>query len=1803
MNDELNEFINQSDAGNEKAIRQGRKLPDGAVNLAYFKTKPITPENNIIILDSSNTIQENQNSTLSSGGPRKLMYANTLGILEDDFGNQLLDESNPIVTDIFNVEEDWSILPGNEYTVDSMLPFLHVSRYFHVDFANQTPSGGIYQYIGHTIKVDHEDGTAYNDANGNPRYKICITQATIADVPENRESHPYRVLVYIDTDITDDLYVTYNKIEVDENLMMVNQQINHRERLNPIRVFKYQAEESIVTDPVNRREQWFATDPYGLKEETLGLSSSNVDGYKAYVPRKAIPDSRIFQLFRWRIKTTFRGLRQVDPSRNIGTVKCGMIVTDRYPTSRSPYTFYNLARSAYNADGLKFVNPLSEGTHYGRYAGREKPLTREEAEYWYVNIDHVTPSELAQFDMLIWSPAAIIVDYARYAERLSNYANLPNSGIILIDTNNYSLFINAPVTFGLPVNPIDRSFYQNIPDYAGVFGRKGKVNEARWHTIRAFPASVSIEAAPSSQWIPELSDLLHVGDPQAATPSDNVEGWDLSFPVLGDHGVPLGRKITSNDFKSWTVTKLLNPSLNPNNDARCQVMFDTTDFAAVRIISTVATQVVSYHGRTGPIDTPADLMVGSLRYDYGSNSRLEIPKVKIPMIWSTIGLPAVVGRLYDWQAGYGAHILKSANTGNTIANVIDYDSYINSSLVAGAYKYLYNMVLAALKGKIINTADATSVATEWEFYTPWQSSWTVNADNDILSDYEKTKYDFFYLPTDAATPAPVWQRRLSTKTIGTLIDEALSDEEKITVQGTSKTFQVEFTNDLIDTVSDLTEDQYLYAWTDAYTPPFIVPLDVGPHVVREEDDLAEYAFVQRVQRVYPPRPYSGRVRASFIGSFVGYTDHANWIATGTAKETITVTKHIPASTTTQLSNIKLTWNNAIAHTTNGADGNPYKGAPTPLNVRMGQLMHYYNYNSWAFYGIVGQWAVGASGEVVAFMQEALNRFQYWGIFRLPHGRALAVNGNYNASTEAAIRAFQISLGAKYIDGVVDAETLSLIGGQIYRLGNLSTINTNHSDYTRFFGEALGRMPMYNLADGSDLTTYGKRSWIRRGPRTISEDFFIRYDNVYKITGVSVEPFIEGAASSVNVHAVDVAYCNQIQDLSGWSSSRALIRNLPNRAHNGTELLIPLWSPVHGNTVIVTLVQDQASFSSSRMIGIKNIFAHAEVLTPLVHPAHDVVTQQVNTLHIKSTGTVYFRTDRLATAQATYRYTGPGHITDIQWNNSSLVIDNPAVRGTMSPSGHISFMSDALQDASDTGSNANFVFGPHFPPNTTDTGTYGRLYSMDVDGNVSHVPDNGYVSKSEGVKLLCKHDGTPWGFGNSDNALFPTHAGANAMRHFVKLSFDVPQLDPSVRVFFYDRQEQAIIAEASLEASELSVEEYFRRGPNNIYIGVTSTASVDSIAKLPNSDGGTIPRRWAMPVYGIEQRSRSRISIKPLPKHLGRDDFWPVPISVGSFSRIVQVGTTSWLPYAGQTIRAFYAIPESKHFGWSTVYGPPNVDIADETPLIVDNNWLQVRQTPILMEVEPTLHPNRMADPVRPVFVVSTRPNVHSPWVPLPWTEIHDYNVNTGEIFLKKNLQSTDDELVKVDYTVRLDYYPYKGSVSDPLNLNPFPGQSMHLIGKAIHIYILPEYIRDENNRTIAGSQRTRCVFHTLDDSIFDPMNDKYNPLAIRLGMVYIANGLDVEKDLQLLDTRVRGGGAISVLTDDDVVRLVGGLVSYWDVVPEIAGTYQSGGFIIIRLPEELSSYLTEADIRHTIERNITAGVQYELQTLTGESWS
>lgn len=1720
-------------------FKKGVRVPKDAVGIAWSESPSLTPQDNVIVIDMANTTPENSNIEFS----KKVMYANELGILEDEFGNEVIQDEFPIVGDVFSIEEDFSLLPGSEYKPEHILPFIHVSRFFHVDHAGLSIGTQLEPYNAKVIRVVNSTGNDYVDSNGDRKYKAFIASAT-QTVSENSTISAYRLHIFIDSVDNEDLYLEYNKCELDENGLIINTDINHREILNPRKHFAYTTEESDVVDAIALQEKLYSTKPTNIKEQIIGVSRSGSDGYRVYVPKKAIPDSRIFQLFRWRLNCSFVNEYKVDPVRESKVIKCGVLVTNSQKVSDAPYAFYNLQESAYNAAGISFVNPLNS-------SDLTSTAVQTTRDYWQVNLDSLcslssaAKNDLAKFDVLLLCLPTASFDLTKYIPAI-DYFTKTLGRTLIIDTNNKTYYKGLGVDMTSGVTPSGNNTTWGLP--------------SGWADMRTQSFNADWSSASD-----EIFNTL-----------DTLGGWTF----YDDDGY--------NEFRS----------ISP--------YYRGVAFANWRqqpLVGVYKTQRFSWTAGTGfrTLITAESNRPDSERMPV-LVSKKQGPKGSIYA--SSCGTFSQVSQLFDPLTGQirwynaNASIVKTKTLSGR-----DYESYLNTHNAEGGYKMLYNICLMAVRNNVLNNSDEYNYSSSWLVSTPWKGSWVIDASDDVLSDEEIITNNFSLMQASESDSSMVWKRKIAPqKTAKQLIDEILTPEQIARVAAAKRIYSIEITNDNVDVQDGILDESNLYAWTTAYTPKFEVPAELGPHIIKDDNVLGDYSNAQASQINYPPKPFKAQIKASFSQTAqTAITKTVHWTATATATKTTRVKKGGGTVDAT------LSWVRDGSNSFFTSSRSHENGLSVPVGLSTWQDENYSGNKwgaaplNWPSFGINARLTIGSTGEFVSFLQDALNGFSLFGIFNMPGGQ-IPVTGSFDNRTEAAVLAFQDEVGARFVDGVVDAETWFLVGNKILKLG--AFVRYDLAGYKRFYGWPAANMMKQNVSNELYTTGFLKRSNIKNPPPFIWDMFRIQFEDEYDIHGITVVPFLPGGSKDMMVRSIDVR--TSPFTLSNYDPKSARLKGLKYRPKNNQELYIP-FGPYRGDTLIVGIGQDKPANSSGfRELGVKDIVAHAASTA-----GGGKVFQEEVTINITGTATVRSTTPTFIKPKIPAQ--SGSTLSNITWTSVELSGDeSTGVYATIETDGVIKLRHQEVitvntdQDGTD---GENTVTGRIVPMRSSSKMLQGD-YTMDTSGRLIPGKNTGFISKSDGIRLFCDSLKRPVGF----PSLLSNVANHEGQIHYSILSVSALNADPSVKVGFYDFNTKEFIADIN-GSSDMSYIEYMTRGPKNIFIGVVCDFEQLGEQPIPTTlDAPTIPYKWAMPVYGIFTEASSQIKVEPIKSAFGPTDMWSLPIRTGKFTRSVKIPSRNSNPYSGylaqyqgRDLSAVYSVPEAGRANWSSMYGRPFIDVVGEHPEIVDQNTIQLASYPMLMVKQPTIEPDD-ADPVTPVFSIYTRESTADAWVKIQWSGIDDYNVSTGTIYLTDDLASTDPNLIKVDYTSANSLFQYNGYANNKLFLNPYVSFGKENIGKPIYIYMYPQFVKihtkEEGWKIIEDSVRDRTIFWTTEPSSFsDPLDPLYDPMIVELAVVYVTNSVDI-RDVSLIDIRKRGGGLKDETTIEEAKGYNPEFKYNWDLDYAYGTPYQAGGFVVIRLPASLKNrFPNEQDIIDVIERNIPAGIRYKIEDTDGNNWN
>jgi len=496
---------------------------------------------------------------------------------------------------------------------------------------------------------------------------------------------------------------------------------------------------------------------------------------------------------------------------------------------------------------------------------------------------------------------------------------------------------------------------------------------------------------------------------------------------------------------------------------------------------------------------------------------------------------------------------------------------------------------------------------------------------------------------------------------------------------------------------------------------------------------------------------------------------------------------------------------------------------------------------------------------------------------------------------------------------------------------------------------------------------------------------------------------------------------------------------------------------------------------------------------------------------------------------------------------------------------------------------------------------------------------------DGVVCLCNDSGLPVGM---DVSLATTLEMRGMIGDFnsitnVYLEKNSNFASDGLVYGFYD------LAAKKFLGTNISYSEYLEKnGAQNIYIALLAT---DYDGNTTNDDidyagfqtipitNINVPNKLICPIYNVKFKNKTAIQLQKPQNNLSKKNPWHVGISSGSFTKTYELDLDKiynkdifWLKqYALEdkntcTVKAFYDTTNFNNVGWSKILGKPYIDIKQETPIIIDSRSIKLRQVPFAVMHEPSDDLSYFSSPIKPFVFVYIKNTTTNNWDLIPFSEIASFNNATGYIEFKSIAVPTDIRSIKVDYAVISSAVPIKVLDKKDIKLNPFLFKDDIQINKPIHFYLEPRSILVENSMTIQTVnndiiENKNTLKLTKNGDMFDPSHPNYNPLNILLCTVYVSDYNFIDT-LRVDDLRLKGGGLTSVTPLKEILDQFPETRSNYDILGPDGYAYSNGGYVVIQLPENLKTYMSNAKIKETISAALTAGVVYDLQNYSGEDW-
>ena len=333
-------------------------------------------------------------------------------------------------------------------------------------------------------------------------------------------------------------------------------------------------------------------------------------------------------------------------------------------------------------------------------------------------------------------------------------------------------------------------------------------------------------------------------------------------------------------------------------------------------------------------------------------------------------------------------------------------------------------------------------------------------------------------------------------------------------------------------------------------------------------------------------------------------------------------------------------------------------------------------------------------------------------------------------------------------------------------------------------------------------------------------------------------------------------------------------------------------------------------------------------------------------------------------------------------------------------------------------------------------------------------------------------------------------------------------------------------------------------------------------------------------------SRSYYYLKPIefraiylekPKNVSGDDEWQIRIKASSFIR--RMDETGEVVPSGQGTLYQYSVAEYDELPWSLTYGKPYIEIPNETATILDRDTVQLKNVPML--VDPSNVYNNGGFPPSGYINISVNDEY------LEEEEILDWDVQTGQVKISKILTTTDD--VVADYVYREDFYSYPGFYGSgglypttgpfewfPLDVNPTPlhNHGMYASGVKAHIFLSPSWDLD------------RAIFFNEVPCYHNYTGQPSGIYDFPIGSVSTGPHCKYT-DVEVTDTRTRGGGLKRGLDHDKVEDIQPESQFYWDLGYFDGQAFPYNGVLVFKFSIAMQD--REDEIREKINRHLAMG--------------
>lgn len=1855
----MKKFTDKTNSLKEPAIKTGNFVPKDAVNLGWFSGKEISPKNNISIVDLSSMTPENVNS---KNELNTIMYANELGILEDINGNTFVESDDVSVSSLFLNQET---LDG-KYNVNdlSSLTFAHsyyVSRFFTLIQSKVNGNFSIDdfledKYIPNSIKVLDEDGNLYADSEtGIKKYRILL-ESFVTNTNSFLNDIPHRIIVLLDDPSPRNLKIVYDKVEANQDGTWYGQQLRYQENINAVPIFDEVKEESEVVDYSNKLKKI-----YSVKRNT---KKALVDGYfldspgnQIYTNKKSIDDNRIYEVFNWRLvakiqnSVNFSNVNYGNGSRRNNilekVVNIGVIYSSNVGKNLEkikPYVALNIQNSPFNLANFSFQNPLNIGNQ-----------EKTKADHWLVDID--TVSDLSSFDVLFFSPHWSITD--SQAAKI-NKTFIEKNGTLILDASECSqddiLKLNRNLTISSSTAQITPSTYNTN----SIFIDKNKNN--------GYPISNSqfIENCGIFGFSKDINDNYKNYKYFTNTNLTSV----LSNAETGQTGqnfiVSLRNIPETNNLVSGNIVASTAPIFN-----YCNNIYTGSSLSPVDNYGSISISINNSTGFSSYVEGPYKFIYNCILV--AINDRVESSRIKTDVRSSVHYFTS------DWNNNWviNSNVLFEEEKIKYFSNITNNNQTILARNIITSPKSYY---IDQIK-KIISTyqdrffdQDQNNISFYIE-YTNDNVSWTNSLPvtdlekNEISSSYEIVKIDnkesACYVYTEKESPFFLIPSGFGPHVIKEKIIESKADKPSSFSSNPPKNYDFSFQlNHTLTSGSDSARVFSASVKTNSnvrFTQKNIYNELVTPERPARDSYIDYNSPIAGPRTVTPGatiayRPISLLTTESNYGTAVT-NPFSCFVYTGDIAEGNTWDEYYQDKAgmqTTYIKYIQLTLNHA-----------GYPTAVDGLFKKVGKQDSVTHKNIKLFQAAQGMKEDGIvdsrTKEALAFVWAAKDADS------LEKTRVSVVDKNNYKDTKIwnyIKRASEISTASSSIVNNNSFRMINFTGSskaveEIRMWVGFQIPNNDSIDFSNLDTVPVIKIATSNSFSPSSVNYQGVKildwrigdSFYTGAPGSDKKTGFVKGgDLTIKLTdakckGQWVSILLLGSdlnnasfgpkAAGMAIDGISLVY--KMKDTESVSYTYPTIPAIPYQA--------PVYAPREETLIVEGVVDLNNSFNGISFSGLE---------------------RQITTADLKNYGTlrsitVFEKTGNRLNADRTISYNN----LNVPLNNLAYkpdpnrfeIVDiaNPIAIGSLTSAEVVANsvkerqMDIPADDNSVTvrkraislnGSTNHLVKVSTVLSNYDNTTTY-----YNPDPNIENPnPITGYNLKKfstgqiidgknhanyyDGILLLCKQNGTPYGFEDLNPSAISSNISRDMDAYYSNikiLALNGTAKQGGLEYGFFDVTAKEFIGK------EITYLRYIQN-PQDIFIAVFAydydgnlstqkeftSASADSIY-TPTQ----IPTRAAYPVFNVITNTRNKIQITGVSPNLSKTDPWPITITSGSFNKEVTLNNNlaiDWkAKYNGQNLTAIYDTSSIGSIAWSKVFGRGYYDVVGEKPVYNSPRSITLRQTPIHIVKTYSSDLTRKNSPLKPQVKIYTRENSNQSWTLVPYSSIKDINCKTGVIEFNTPIVPNNQNLIKVDYTIKQKNINVKQSNGSPIPTNPFLNANEIRINKPLYIYLMPKSIyktaaRDGSNGEVVAQDMKKIVVeeyatqplvnYTYNNNIFNKLDPvSYDPFALLIGIIYVINTKD-DDNFTFSDLRVKGGGISANFDTNNVIDALSQAVSFWDVYPPMAEAYPKGGYVIVKIPTSVKkNFINPQEVYDIVKANLTAGVVFDLLDMDGNDWS